>query len=568
MKLEKISIYNFRSILCAKNINLKKYTILIGKNNEGKTNVLSALNIAMETIYSGFRNRISAILASQREKEYYDFNRDYPVQLNTGDINRIKPTRLTLKMTLSEDEKRQFREHVGLTNNGVLEIELIFRLKQLTPVFVEPQFIIHGKKGKGAINYSNNLEKILGFIALNFKFTYIPAVRTPSQAMKIIENIVHRQLLELRKDPEYVQAYEKLMEKENSMLSKIGYGLLPTLNRFIPEINSTNIETSNDYYDYRKYSRRNWELMIDDGVYTNILLKGDGVKNLVAIALLKDFDYNNDGLVAIEEPESHLHSGAIHKLNEILRDISLKQQVLITTHNPCFVNHSDISSNIIVSEGSCRPASNIVELRNELGILVSETLVTVDNMVIVEGESDSKILGKLLSLFNDKIANSMMNGVLEFYPAYSASKVLNNINVFENWLVNCYAVFDNDQSGRAAYEEMYKQGKRNMSLLPPRGKNEVEIEDLIPFEILRNALDPYVNIDTDVFKKCRLKFSSNIKSLFTSQGKILAEEIEKEIKIKIAKLVIEDCDLKDKINKDVAEYLFNLGVDIVKKLGI
>ena len=50
MILEKISIKNFRNIITEQTIVLSNYTILVGKNNEGKTNVLSAICVAVSMV--------------------------------------------------------------------------------------------------------------------------------------------------------------------------------------------------------------------------------------------------------------------------------------------------------------------------------------------------------------------------------------------------------------------------------------------------------------------------------------------------------------------------------------
>ena len=50
MKIVKFSVTNFRSITNANKIPISQITILMGKNNEGKSNLLKALNIAMNTL--------------------------------------------------------------------------------------------------------------------------------------------------------------------------------------------------------------------------------------------------------------------------------------------------------------------------------------------------------------------------------------------------------------------------------------------------------------------------------------------------------------------------------------
>ena len=79
MKLIEFSVTNFRSITKAHKIKLQDMTVLVGKNNEGKSNLLTALNVVMEAIiqhsqddyrYVGpYRNRL------------YSWERDFPISL-------------------------------------------------------------------------------------------------------------------------------------------------------------------------------------------------------------------------------------------------------------------------------------------------------------------------------------------------------------------------------------------------------------------------------------------------------------------------------------------------------
>ena len=62
MKIKSFTITNYRSIKKAYNIPLNEdMTILIGKNNEGKSNILRALSGAFYIIKFGFLNFFSIL---------------------------------------------------------------------------------------------------------------------------------------------------------------------------------------------------------------------------------------------------------------------------------------------------------------------------------------------------------------------------------------------------------------------------------------------------------------------------------------------------------------------------
>jgi putative ATP-dependent endonuclease of the OLD family len=53
MKLVSFTVENYRSITQAHNLKLEQSTVLVGPNNEGKSNVLKALVVAMQVLTSG-----------------------------------------------------------------------------------------------------------------------------------------------------------------------------------------------------------------------------------------------------------------------------------------------------------------------------------------------------------------------------------------------------------------------------------------------------------------------------------------------------------------------------------
>jgi putative ATP-dependent endonuclease of the OLD family len=112
---------------------------------------------------------------------------------------------------------------------------------------------------------------------------------------------------------------------------------------------------------------RGFSVIVDDGTATDLTLKGDGVQSLAALALTQHYSRERararEFILAVEEPEAHLHPRAIHRLRDTLRETASTQQVIITTHSPLFVNRLDLSSNIIVRKNRAQPGRSVQELR-------------------------------------------------------------------------------------------------------------------------------------------------------------------------------------------------------------
>ena len=100
MKLSFFSVKNFRSITLAYKMEIRENTVLLGKNNEGKTNVLKALMLAMDIL----RNSKYIIRRASLPRSVYDWRDDYPIHLQTNKTKTPKCTVFKLEFLIEEGE--------------------------------------------------------------------------------------------------------------------------------------------------------------------------------------------------------------------------------------------------------------------------------------------------------------------------------------------------------------------------------------------------------------------------------------------------------------------------------
>src|SRR5690606_948400 len=143
----------------------------------------------------------------------------------------------------------------------------------------------------------------------------IPAIRTDKESMKVIDNMLSKELETIESKQEYIDAVNTIYELQKPILQKLQINIKDSLTEFLPHITDVTIE---QLEEKRRIAFRNqFEVFVDDGNKTSLEYKGDGVKSLAALGLLKNIttqDRNIFSLIAIEEPECHLHPGAIHLL--------------------------------------------------------------------------------------------------------------------------------------------------------------------------------------------------------------------------------------------------------------
>ncbi|WP_228147447.1 ATP-dependent nuclease [Acinetobacter sp. ANC 3813] len=385
MKLVKFDIQNFRNITNDNEINFKNYSVLVGRNNEGKTTVLIALRLAMDTLKLHSLQKPKRTILF-RSRNGYDWERDFPISLQKRSRGN-KNTIFKLYFKLTEDEQIEFRKETGSRNNGDLCIQITFDPDK------KFEFLIP-KKGSTAL--SNKSNQIAEYIARKIQFTYIPAVRTEQEAINVINEMIEEELAELENDPTYQDAMQVILNLQQPVLDNVAHSIQRSLHKFLPNIN--NVELSILESNRRINLRKDYLIEIDDGDLTDIKFKGDGVKSLTAIGLLKDRNkiINGASIIAIEEPESHLHPSAMHELKQAIQKLSEDSQVVVSTHNPIFVDRETLANNLLVSNNKVKAVRKISEIRTCLGIRTSDNLIHSNKVILVEGESDKKIITKVI----------------------------------------------------------------------------------------------------------------------------------------------------------------------------
>lgn len=556
MKLLGFKIENYRSILDSGDIKLTNYNVIIGKNNEGKSNAVAALKLAFECFSFSFYRRYLRV--EKIPLLHYSFSNDYPVGLQNKSDDYIlrHPTKICLKFDFNTEEITTFFRETGIYLSRELDIEISFSKYRICNVkFLRKRF-----NDKYEI-----VSKLLSFIGNYYPFTLIQTVRTEEQSQKIINDIISKKLRgSLLHDGEYSQALQTIESKEKEVLDQITQDILPTLQKFVPTINSISLHSISGGVFERETGINDFE--IDDGVCTSFEQKGDGIKSLLQIALLKFNANNNNGLLIVEEPESHLHSGAIHELNQVFQSISEQQQLIITSHNPIFVDTNNLNANIIVNSNKCEQAHSIRQIRKILGVEIADNLYTSDFVILVEGSSDKNFFYHFLPLLDEsgKITKLLEENKVSILDCGGASKMEVYMNYFKSLLIKYYAIYDNDLAGTTA---MKKAKTKNLihehNYYRLVGINDLtELEDLYKFDETAKIINDKYGVDISPYRAQKDKWSNKLKQAFIRFGKDFNEEIEEEIKDYLTSEMI-----KKPINEAFSDYtitnLKNLVVNIL-----
>lgn len=536
MKLVGFSAKNFRSISTAYKLPLTDYTVIVGPNNEGKSNILKGLGLALTLLTGNKQQRLrrTGLISypyQRIDKFDYDWERDFPINLQSTQIEGR--SEFTCEFELTDVELNEFRDKTKINLNSTLKAKISIGKED-----VKFDFLMKGK-GKEALNKKR--VEISQFVNEKLLLQYIPAIRTSDLAINIVENLLERELSKLEDHPEFKEVVKVITKLQQPIINKIAKSLKESISGFIPDVKRISIKNRENVGRIISSSCR---VYVDDGIETDLHFKGDGVISLTAISLLQHFSKQgslNKGLVLLlEEPESHLHPKAIHNLKKVLNEISKINQVIVTTHSPIIIERLQVKHNIIVQNGKACPAVNLQEIRQSLGITMSDNLSSAFLVLLVEGLEDIVLLKPWIEEKSSKIKSAIANGNLIIDHLGGASNIGYKASLYKSNLCNVIAYIDNDEAGRKGVSDALNKKTLNSNeyvLSNCKGMKNSEIEDLIDMSTYRQLIfDDYaVDLNIPAFKNNKKQWSDRVKDLFILYGKMWSETLESEIKFKVSK---------------------------------
>jgi putative ATP-dependent endonuclease of the OLD family len=475
MKLTYFSIRDYRSIATAELNGLQTRAILVGPNNEGKSNVLRGLNACLSLLHSEVRSPATGVVRLRYSRENFDWASDYPVSKQSS--HPTGRTIFQLSFQLSEAEKSAFYSQTGSKLNNVLPIELGFG----DALYGSFKVL---KQGKGGTKLSGKVSEICQFISNNLDFAYIPAIRTAGVSMEVVRDLVSRGLRDLEENQHYLKLQKEIVSLQKPILDEIADKLKATLKDFLgPSLRNVSIGLTNR--SLARISGREAQVIIDDGTPTPLERKGDGVQSLAAISLLSGVlqksKSDRDVILLIDEPESHLHPRAIHQVREVLEALGPNHQLIMATHCPLLVNRVNVESNFIVAKNKSAPAKSLSELREVLGVRASDNLQHAALVVVVEGPDDELALRALFPQYSASLKAAIDAGAMAFCIMGGATKLPYTLAQLQAALCNYYVLLDDDVAGRQGYKDAAKSlliSQENATFVSCLGLKEAELEDL------------------------------------------------------------------------------------------
>lgn len=411
MRLNKITIDNFRGIEHVELELDREVTVLFGENNTGKTSVLDGLRLCLDTVRSNKTCNFSE----------FDFYRDE----TRSDLPSCRPINITLSFL--ESKNHPWPEHITQGLNDVIvgsdfsaikfRVTARYDADAGEPVQSWSFLDDAGNEMVGKTGMIKELRRMRPF----FYQTALRAAKDQFHGQstfwasflknKDIDDVTRRTL-----EDDLFQVNQKIVNAHASFRDVIEEVKLISDLVDVGQGDAVTVDPAPvDVYKVLRYTDVN--LLTASNAKIPIRRHGEGTQSLSVLLLFNaylktrlqtDIDRHAEPIIAIEEPEAHLHPNAVRAVWHLLHD--LPGQKILATHS------GDILSEVPVSKlrrmnrngnaTECKPIPDgllsDVELRkfNHHVRRNRGELLFARIWLIVEGETDVSIFAECADLLN------------------------------------------------------------------------------------------------------------------------------------------------------------------------
>lgn len=413
MKLESVHIKNFKTL---EDISIEfqgYYTAISGKNNAGKTNLISVLRqIFKDQLRDRYYFTRGEDIHYQEAKTQWvpgtpDIEFHYTVSIGKDTdpglhqfIERITETKtpgatISLKLSLTTDPKDELKKYCEVNSSPVSEYaaaEIFQKLGSSNLAFVHDSAARDGAALFGRMRYMHEI------------------IFTQTEKKQLLE--------EQKKLQNKVKSISKAHKSELSDL--LGHLEDKYEVEFsVPDIYTGTLPFSINLKD------KNVDVPLDDW--------GSGTKNrthiLMSILQAKRIQSREDPnritpFVMIEEPESFLHPSGQAEFGRVLRKLAkeLEIQIVVTTHSPYMLSQDDVQCNVLLDRKLIRgklKQTEKVEIEESNWMTPFSLILGLDNsefecwknvlgsnkkaVLLVEGELDKNYIEHINSLGIQKL---------------------------------------------------------------------------------------------------------------------------------------------------------------------
>lgn len=513
MKIRQVIISNYRSLKNIKLEDIGDLAVFIGPNSSGKSNILESIFMFFNEFDPSIERNIGSI------DDYIWFDRDPtdPIEFTfTFELNKVELAKLL---------PSEVYESITVKDINVLEIT--------RNIIGKPQ----------AATWRTSEVKVNNTSLIKArKFVFKPKAAEPPEQPSSKKPPTDFSGVILQNISQQLKGRFKLISAaRNAPMTPTGISMrsaflqasiladLTKLGQTIGRPRQEEIKWIDIDENVRRACRNVADLRImgnrvairekESDMYFPIEATGGGYQEIVGLVcqLLKE----GDVIIGIEEPELHLHPELARQFFSVIKELSSKNQVFLTTHSTVFVDQADLKNTWIVrkekKETQAFRLKESKELRNvlhELGHRPSD-IFYANGVIFVEGHTERVVIpiwAKTMGIDFDKLGVSLI-------PTRGKASGKYHLIVWtkatENVGIPYYFILDKDAQNEAKQLKQKLVSEESLFLL-----RKGAIEEYYPNDRIIEALKEEYNIEfTDEEKILESPKEKNIEKLIKSKKK-------------------------------------------------
>jgi predicted ATP-dependent endonuclease of OLD family len=542
VRITELTIKNYRSFDTAGQ-TIKFPTVhcaLVGKNNSGKSNIFSALNLVL-----GAKN---PAYIKFEEDDYFDINLPIEIKVVISDITGEDKNILFTLPNLTKQQKGALNSKIS---NGEADITFLLRknyehipLDEDEEQAEESQDIFEIKLW--GFNVYRKKEDIRKFL---IRMLLVPAVRDYKNELSASKWTQYGQLMKsvLEDSPKYAEIksdLQSLNEKIQEIFKSEKEKLLRSA-RIVSYVDDISFQLTKE--NHPSELLRNLEIFIKEGgKLFNIDYVGTGTQSAIIIGILELALKNKstkNRLFCIEEPEAFIHPHGIRYLGSLIKNISSEQntQVIISTHSLSLTANFEPKEIIKVDKENGKtvirqdPSFDVVHFRRFIHQDNAELFFS-DRVILVEGPTEKHLFNNIDKITKQNPTNpdsedcnfdKINVGIIRMD---SVDSIVNYIKILSAFGIEYCAIVDNDfvldPSKQNKLKELcreigvnYQNNDMSQLVNDLKSKNILvnikgEIEDLFPDQDIANIIGSNTSYIQEIKNKYPNKTSKAFKELF------------------------------------------------------
>ena len=498
MRLIGIRIRNYRTVSSEQYVDLKNGLTLVGPNNAGKTNILTAIRM----LFTGYDNRFGYTKAHDLTFGQKSGQTSL-VGIFTGDKDgKDKPIYDQLdelKSLLGLEESHESEEiHLYLTFSTSSNPSYRFFPNTKRP-----------KEGNQKAAYSRKERDLVSKILAGFVCHYVPS-------NKSFEQLYNDLLIPFIKEHVANALEDKIHEIEQS--------LSLTASSLTDALNDSGLSDISVKFDIPNKELTDlisgFEFKLLDPNETTLFKKGVGIQST---AILSSFDWITqkeleNGLEVIwliEEPEAFLHPTLNDVCKKLLYRINAKCLVVVTTHSLSFVPQDPKFTAGVTMEGGKTLVNryntyreSTEAIRKAIGVRFSDFFNFGKYNVLLEGQSDREYLEWVLKIIpsdGERAWSSLRSEECHFLDYGGVRHLAGFLRATWEFIRDetcAVAVFDGDPAGEKERKDLQHYfGKKEIPFQPNEDFVSVRkgfpIEALFPDHWIKGAYERHSGWFTD-----------------------------------------------------------------------